>query len=215
MITHGQLPKALDGAVAEFYTLYDSDERGTLLSDVRAFSRPLSVIPPREEAKKFRLSLPTQVMLTAWSQRHDLTLDFGTAAAMHKSMVIRGVRFLVHNQKIEPGKFSAQCLIAFGGGVPNDWKAGNIEQIFTLSDETFLLLRVFQDLDAEESVHDHYRRFPIGGGRIYSKRQPHELVLIHWREVICHIAYVPSVSGSLAIPHFLALPLDRVSLLRA
>jgi hypothetical protein len=207
MIIHGQLPSELDDIVSDFHDTFSSDERGTLLSDIRAFSRPLSPYPPRGLALSINLKPSTYKLLCDWGNEKDMAIDSSRMALEHKSLVIRGVTF--EPQAAESGLYLSQSHVAFGRGVPHNWIAGKIEMIFSHSNDTFLLVKPFQGLKDDDIVHDYYRRFPIVGGRIYYQATD-SAIIIRWREIISHIAFVPSVSHSIKEKHFLALPLDRV-----
>jgi len=198
--------------VSDFHNTFNSDERGTLLSDIRAFSRPLSHNPPRGEASSYDLGPTDYKLLKECAQGRRTNLSLTRKVTAHESLVLRGVRYESQMTKLESSsrKIVAESHIAFGANIPKEWRAGRIEKIFVHSEETFLLVRPFQELNEVDIVHDHYRGFPIAGGRIYYQSLEPTIV-IHRTEIIAHIAYVPSVSEQIKPAHFLALPLDRAS----
>jgi hypothetical protein len=211
MMTHGQLPVEMDDVVSDFHKIFNSDERGTLLSDIKAFTRPLSHDPPRGKASLHDLGPIDYKLLKEWATRNSVALDSSRYGTAHESLVLRGVRYESQMAKLESSsqRIIPESHIAFGASVPHEWKAGRIEKIFVHSEETFLLIRPFKELDDLDSRHDHYRRFPIAGGRVYYQSMDPTIV-IHRADIRAHIAYVPSVCEQISSAHFLALPLDRV-----
>lgn len=210
MIMHGQLPSELDDIVEDFHNTFAADQRGTLLSDIRAFSRPLSLIPPRGDAPVIHLATDVMQMLTEWGGVRGCRIESTNSATSHRKLVLRGVTFEPQEVGFESGKQLPQSLIAMGKGIVEGWRSARIESIFTHSDETFCVVKPFRELDASDLQWDFYRRFPIAGGRICYQAMDSRIV-VHWRDIICHIAFAAAVSDEINNSHFLALPLDRVS----
>ncbi len=58
--------------------------------------------------------------------------------------------------------------------------------------------------------HDHYRKFPISGGRIYYD-ETRSAELVTDQSLLGHFALTPQVSTKISKRHFHSLPLDKVS----
>lgn len=210
MITHGQLPPELDDLIEDFHQTFSSDQRGTLQSDILAFSRPLSVVPPRDKAPTVLLDTVIRQLLADWAALNNHPLEKSDMSLRHQSLVLHGVIYQPRISGFSIENVFAPTLIAFGKGVPDNWHAGCVQQILSHSGETFLLVEKFEDLSPADRVYDHHRAFPFVGGRIYYQNTCQDLVLVHWKDVISHIAFTPEVASSIKKPHFLAIPLDRV-----
>lgn len=114
-----------------------------------------------------------------------------------------------HDQKISVN--TAHCFIAFHSDITLGWSAGRIREILTHESQTLLVVDPFKALSFADVHHDHYRRYPCAGGRIfYDEPEPYS-VIISPTQLMCHVVLVQDVSSDIAAPHCLIIPLDRVS----
>jgi hypothetical protein len=104
-----------------------------------------------------------------------------------------------------------------GKGIPGDWCAGQIKQIFTYSfeplvpQEAYLVVQKFRELSAQEATRDPYRRYPNVGGRLYHPELNEEIEVVTLQDIIAHFAYTPHDRTTFGFPCFHALPLNKVS----
>lgn len=80
-------------------------------------------------------------------------------------------------------------------------------------EETFLIVNRYQDLTPSEAQHDHYRQFPLVGGKLYHDTILQEPHVIRPSSVICHCAKTTTHHDDIVGGILHILPLDRVSLL--
>jgi len=114
-----------------------------------------------------------------------------------------------------PSTFSIRdSYVAVGKGVPEDWHAGKIKQIFTHSvlqpSEVYFVIQRFKELSPQAASCDPYRRYPLVGGRLYHPELEEELKIVTSQEIVAHFAYTPLGEEDFGFPCFHALPLDKV-----
>ncbi|KAI9459243.1 hypothetical protein BJY52DRAFT_1223234 [Lactarius psammicola] len=124
-------------------------------------------------------------------------------------------KFSYRGTIFSPSTFSIRdSYVAIGKGVPDDWHAGKIKQIFTHSvlrpSEVYFVIQRFKELSPQEASRDPYRRYPLVGGRLYHPELEEELKIVTSQEIVAHFAYTPLEEGDFGFPCFHALPLDKV-----
>jgi hypothetical protein len=106
---------------------------------------------------------------------------------------------------------TAYCFIAFRDDITLSWSAGRIREILTHESQILLVVDPFKALSPTDVHHDLYRRYPWAGGRIFYDEPELYPIIISPKQLMCHVALVRNISSDIAMPHCLAIPLDRVS----
>ena len=118
-----------------------------------------------------------------------------------------------------PSSFSIRdSYVAIGKGIPFDWYAGEVKQIFAYpfkfgpsgSLNVYFVIKRFKELSAEETTRDPYRHYPLVGGRLYHAELEDKIQVVPLREIIAHFAHTPHAMEDFGFPCFHALPLDKV-----
>lgn len=156
-----------------------------------------------------------QILLRSWlgrplAPRHRRATLTGT---LLKSVTVRGVTIQPHTQ-------SAKLFITGNSHVitatdlddSDQWEPYRVEGILRSDevDQPLLFARRFAHLSGDDASHDHYREFPIAGGRIHYA-ELEQLEIIPLTQVKSHFALTPDVCPRITRSHVHILPLDRVS----
>ncbi|KAL0945693.1 hypothetical protein HGRIS_014844 [Hohenbuehelia grisea] len=199
------LPESLEGVASVFNDVFTAKThgRGTLSNDITAFSKKLVVLPPPEHVRPFFPPVPYSVLLARWASQHSHDLS-SAEVRQHKELIKNGVSY-------QPASVSvAQSNIIVCSS--NSSRASQILAIFTVGAAILLVVSHYEELSSPESKLDHYRNYPVLGGRIYvdSEMGMGQLDLINTENISAHFARVDGVMApDLSRPHFLALPLNR------
>lgn len=207
------IPKIImDSLYNVFKQTFDSDHRGTRINDILAAGQSDIITTPGS-----RLSEPIPAAFEPLLRaRHGWRKHEPTPSVVSLSKVIRnGLIFKPHIGKTG-ALTTGDSHVILSDAVMREWHPARIESIFTLknkfvSSQIFFLVRRFDSLSDKDSIHDHYREFPIVGGRIFYSHLPDEYALVTLDEIKCHFALTPDVcSNAIRTPHIHVLPLDRV-----
>ena len=141
----------------------------------------------------------------------------GTAIVVHPR-ARQYNKFCHRGTTFSPSSFSTQdSHVVIGKGVPNDWYAGKIKQIFTyplgLSSKGYFVVQKFRELSDQEATGDPYHLHPFVKGRLYHPKLEDKIELVGSEEVIAHFAHTPHNRQEFGFSCFHALPLDKVALL--
>jgi hypothetical protein len=127
---------------------------------------------------------------------------------MHRSAIFSPSSVSVRNSRV-----------VIGNGVPGDWYAGEIKQIFTYSPglpsklQVYFVIQRFKELSAQEALQDPYRKYPLVAGRLYRPELEDKIEVVPSQEIIAHFAHTPHDKEDFGFPCFHALPLDKVEFL--
>jgi len=97
--------------------------------------------------------------------------------------------------------------------------AGRIREVYRhsrkmpsgqMAEETFLVVDQYAELSPSDAAHDHYRRYPLVGGRLYYDGVHPDTCLVRPSAILCHCAKTPTTSAFINHPLLHLLPLDRV-----
>ncbi|VDC00004.1 unnamed protein product [Peniophora sp. CBMAI 1063] len=208
----GGLTAELQGFKPIFEECFESDKRGTMLSDF------LSLGPDEDRAAPLHPS----------SQRPSLD-DFepSVLAQLRNSITRSGAIFLFHHASIVrsvsvgAATFSVNspdCYVAVGT-FPAAWRLGKIVQLITYSEpttpastssQTFVAVRYFKDLLQADSRYDWYRDWPLAAGKLHYAEVEDEIDLVALEQVICHCCVTEWETWSyINRPVIHALPLNR------
>ena len=126
-------------------------------------------------------------------------------------------QFTHHSALFSPSSFSLRdSHVVIGGGIPGNWYAGKIKQIFEYPSRppsnVYFAIQRFRELSAQEASQDPYRRFPLVGGRLYHPELEDKIEVVPSQEIIAHFAHTPQDEQDFGFPCFHALPLGKVIL---
>ncbi|KAH9941081.1 hypothetical protein B0H21DRAFT_710687 [Amylocystis lapponica] len=223
LFASASLPAPLHPIVASFFDTFQSDIRGTLLSDMLALQEPYSIDAPAEEEvrAKDHVTLHNDILrpLESWIQLHDGYRVGNTStnpfAVPLKTLEDQGIVY--KEGRSSPG----DSQVIFKLGDKDAWRAGRIRQIFKHTRahqgsrrsiaQTFLAVDEYLPLSAEHAVLDPFRKFPVAGGRLfYNKYEPLPVILTA-EDVVCQFAFIrrsfPGIQESVDFAH--VLPLDK------
>jgi hypothetical protein len=127
-------------------------------------------------------------------------------------------KFTHRSAIFSPSSFSSRdSHVVVGRGIPGDWYAGKIKQIFEYPlgppSNVYFAIQRFKELTAQEALKDPYRQFPLVGGRLYHPELEDEIDVVPAREIIAHFAHTSQDEQDFGFPCFHALPLGKVTLL--
>lgn len=97
--------------------------------------------------------------------------------------------------------------------------AGQIMKIFSYKhrgargedvDGTYVFVATYEELSAEDAVHDYYRTYPHVGGRLYYERR-RDGIVISVNQIVSHFARTPMNMPGIDEPCVHALSLDKVT----
>jgi hypothetical protein len=211
LISKQSLPPALHPLVDLFKSCFQPKMRGTLFTDISAFTA--SAHPP-SASREYPLTLEVRSGLLSWFSDNQLQMHVPYNATPIKSILHRGASY-------KPAKVSKGDSNVLIENVPGDWRAARIHSIFTVKafegqiqeNRTFIAVQKFARLSSADAVHDLYRRYPLVGGRIYYDELHPKIEVVMLDEITAHFAMTPQVCSKIKRPHIHVLPLDRVSLL--
>ena len=126
-------------------------------------------------------------------------------------------KFTHHGALFSPSSFSLRdSHVVVGIGIPGDWYAGKIKQIFEYpfrsQSKVYFAIQRFRELSAHEASHDPYRRYPLVGGHLYHPELEDGIEVVPSQEIIAHFAHTPQDEQDFGFPCFHALPLGKVTL---
>jgi len=151
--------------------------------------------------------------------------DAGLASGSHEQDNIMHGRarqfnkFMHRSAIFSPSSFSVcDSHAVIGKGVPGDWYAGKIKQIFSyhsgpglpLKTQVYLVIQRFKELSHQEALQDPYRKYPFVAGRLFRPELEDKIEVVLPQEVIAHFAHTPHDKKDFGFPCFHALPLDKV-----
>ncbi|KZS86551.1 hypothetical protein SISNIDRAFT_491843 [Sistotremastrum niveocremeum HHB9708] len=186
MFTRGsKLPSAFDAIKETFTQVFGSDVRGTFLNDSTVFDEASPLSNKRSRRKKGELSQSARDLFASFSKISADEYDF----VPQNSIKHLGVDF--HTS----ASSRRNSFVYFKKDQIK--RAGMIGEIFTyhrqeskLHSDTLLLVHEFAELSAADCESDPYRRYEVGGGKLYSE-QTSEYLLIKPSDIICHCATAP------------------------
>ncbi len=149
-----------------------------------------------------------QELLTHTGRAFDVNIITGRVQATQYT------KFVHHGSIFSPSSFSVRdSHVIIGKGIPGDWYAGKVIQIFTLgsASEPYFVVQRFKELSVQEAQQDPYRRYPLVAGRLYHPELEDETEVVTLQELIAHFAHTPHDSQTFGFPCFHALPLNKVS----
>jgi hypothetical protein len=126
-------------------------------------------------------------------------------------------KFTHHGALFSPSSFSFRdSHVVVGRGIPGDWYAGKIKQIFEYPlrppSKVYFAIQRFRELSAQEALQDPYRQYPLVGGCLYHPELNDEIEVVPSHEIIAHFAHTPQDERDFGFPCFHALPLGKVTL---
>jgi len=126
-------------------------------------------------------------------------------------------KFTHRSSLFSPSSFSSRdSHVVVGSGIPGEWYAGKIKQIFEYPirppSKVYFAIQRFRELSAKEASQDPYRRFPLVGGRLYHPELEDRIEVVPSQEIIAHFAHTPQDERDFDFPCFHALPLGKVRL---
>lgn len=126
-------------------------------------------------------------------------------------------KFTHRSALFSPSSFSLRdSHVVVGRGIPGDWYAGRIKQIFehpfTPPSKVYIAIQRFKDLSEQEALQDPYRKYPLVAGRLYHHELEDKIEVVPLQEIIAHFAHTTQDERDFGFPCFHALPLEKVKL---
>ncbi len=126
-------------------------------------------------------------------------------------------KFTHRSALFSPSSFSIRdSHVVVGKGIPDDWYAGKIKQIFEYPfrppSKVYFAIQRFRELSAQEASQDPYRQYPLVGGRLYHPELGDEIEVVSSQEIIAHFAHTPQDEQDFGFPCFHVLLLGKVML---
>jgi hypothetical protein len=182
--------------IVEYERTFNNDIRGTLRSDMLAFDESYE---STEETTSWTdsdlcdLDDTSYKLLTEWVASNDRHVKQVNGRAFFRMKIGRLGSVL----QTKEASFRDSHIV-FRKEVSN-WSAGCIRQIFThtrmrskkMITQTFFVVDAYTSLSPEDAALDHYRDFPIGGGRLFYKRFEDVPRIMTSDDIKCQFAYTP------------------------
>ncbi|KAJ3531570.1 hypothetical protein NM688_g7556 [Phlebia brevispora] len=203
--------EAAEEVIAAYEVMQDEDRRGTRIRELFKKTRP-----PRARRKLVEIVLDEFViaLLLKWFENagQTCTSNLSLRAISLSELQIQGVTYT--SAQTNP-KDSHAIYNATSEGRK---AAGQIQRIFQHTrkvdgdsfTETFILVRPYIDLNADDAQHDKYRQFSWAGGKLYYEDLAKDAVLIRPSQIVSHFAKTPITVAGIARRCIHALPLDRM-----
>jgi hypothetical protein len=126
-------------------------------------------------------------------------------------------KFTHRSARFSPSSFSLRdSHVVVGRGIPGDWYAGRIKQIFeypfTPPSKVYFAIQRFRELSAQEALQDPYCKYPLVAGRLYHHELEDKIEVVPSQEIIAHFAHTTQNERDFGFPCFHALPLGKVTL---
>ncbi|KAL6299917.1 hypothetical protein BKA93DRAFT_703922, partial [Sparassis latifolia] len=224
-LLHDQsLPFALQPLTSAFQKIFASTSHGTLLNDVLSFEamaqeaapgnatdNNLRGVPPKEQR------LTTEVV-NLLSQFYSAGLEFGRRVPIPRPYGLLRSQYSLRGVSYTPYSSSPRDSHVILGSAAS-WDAGAIHSIVThtldaqnrdATTKTFFVVQRYKSLNAQDLAHDHYRAFPLAGGRLYYDELDLNLELLRPNDIACHFAKTPYMCKDIKAVCIHVLPLDRV-----
>ncbi|KZS99729.1 uncharacterized protein LAESUDRAFT_605756, partial [Laetiporus sulphureus 93-53] len=230
LFTSVVLPPSVRQLIPNFVHSFQSDTRGTLLTDILALGPPESQPenPSFDGHARLRMSeyslLPDYIVDLL---RNRMMMDYSLAGIESwtgsinpyvvslDSVEYRGVLYKVSTCSL------GDSNVIFTSQLRGQWRAGQVAHMFRYKQihgeckfvQDYLVVKEFVPLTSEDSRLDPYRRFPVAGGRLFRDAFKPEIQLLTTKDLLCHFAMLPRLlpKGSVKCIH--VLPLDKVSIL--
>lgn len=214
------IPPEIHPIISQYETTFTADIRGTFLNDDLGFNENFVKEEETAQWKASDLSiLPNDIhgLLKQWiTVRDPEYLNAVPRTAYMRNKIGR------LGQHFRPLSMSlADCNVIFNWhGHDQHWSAGSIQSIFSHTryaqggarkTQTFAVVNEYSPLLQADIPKDHFRNFPVVGGRLFYRSPQRKVVLMSMDDIHCHFALSAiEVPGISEIVH--VLPLDRVSL---
>ncbi len=207
-------PEILESLSPAFDKAFQSDCRGTLLTDLHSMHGPSAAafdVAYARAGKQITLPVEHEVLLTREGYK-----DLARTIHLHDTCMFQGATFRAHKASdgtLGPG----DSLVIIGSDVQASWEPYRIEAIYEVRSDasastvTRFIVRAFEPLNESDALQDPYRAFRIAGGCIYYSAFQSSCRLLAPSDILSHFALTPNVLGSISRPHIHVLPLDRVS----
>jgi hypothetical protein len=212
------LPDQLHPLIDRFVKNFASDKRGSRLSDIFTAEE---LFGAREEARPWTeddlSSLPADdfLLLQRWFKKHKIPQGCPRKVVLREELFRFGQRFTDFSNHAD----DSQITYKEGSGGKDQWGAGTIVKIFSSVQvggstlRTWAVVQPCNPLSPSEAIHDHYRRYPVAGGRLF-QHEPSLLppaVLVEMTDIIGHFLSCVVEVENIDHPCLLALPLNKVS----
>ncbi|KAJ2912144.1 hypothetical protein MD484_g8273, partial [Candolleomyces efflorescens] len=212
-----ELPKKLHEMIQLYNNNYESDVRGTRLSDVFAEDNKFGVVEsdvPWVASDFTPLKDEDFDLLQRWMTVHQPTdTSYSRLVALRPDIYRYGQRFTDRNRSVEDSH------VIFHDGVEEAWQVGSILGIFSRASEggpteqTWAIIQTYEELSPKDTLKDHYRLYPVLGTCLFKNTWGRSPVLVDVRNIRCHVAScvleVEGIDGYCR----LILPLNKVGVL--
>lgn len=213
------IPAQLNNLIAAFERSFNSDKRGTFLNDISAFcsAHNINSVSLDGIGKKYvKMNDEIVELLDQYNRDNgcDPTRPTRPYAIFLDSLDAGGVNYTTRKNSKSQG--NSNIII---GTVPGIWYACSIKNIFVHAKDArtpdaaiaYFIVHKYEELTGDDVIYDHYRHFPIAGGRLFYMTFEKDVKLIKASDVLCHFALTPYRLGTVAPKQYIhVLPLDRV-----
>ena len=214
LIQSGALPQSLERLCTAFEDEFQNkSSKGTLITDINSFASQIpTAFATAKRHNKPRLSSLSSHMYDLLKDYMELklqrTLDMISDKAVSlRSIEMNGVSYTTHT-------FSHKNCNVVIGDLNGAWFACRIEAIFTYAEAdgvvTYVALRKYKELSADDVGRDPYRAFPKVAGKLFYSELD-DMCLNEASALICHFALTSMEPENISKGCIHALPLDRVS----
>ncbi|KAJ3542467.1 hypothetical protein NM688_g5967 [Phlebia brevispora] len=204
---------AAEEMITAYEAMHDEDRRGTRICELLKEAQP-----SRARRKVIEAMLDDSVLelLLQWlentGQPH--TSNLSPRAVSLSELQIQGVTYT--GAQVNPKDSHAIYHPTFDN--QKEQAAGQIQNIFRHTrqsngdsfTETFILVRPYIDLNADDAQYDNYRRFSWAGGKLYYEDLAKDAVLVSPSQIVSHFAKTPITIEGIARRCIHTLPLDRM-----
>lgn len=206
LLARPEMPKSLGSIQLIFARVFDSDNRGTLLADIRAFSDTPEDVTLTNTSKCSALDHHVYRLYRRWSRSRGCPVPLNSVLAQ-SSIMRHGIRYATSRSS------KGDSYVVFGKSLSDEWCAGRIKYIFGSpgsAGTVFLAVSQYDTLGADDQERDPYRAFPLVGGKLFRRTRKKSLVLLTLSDLLCHFAATSMHVEGIETECLHVLPLDRV-----
>ena len=216
-----QLPTSIHPIITHYEKAFRSDIRGTLLQDIFSVDGGTATASDTLEAKEIAatsLTLEYRELLQGWIHDRGDIPEARDYASGRACFITKFRRFGQIYQTVDSSPRDSYVIYRDKTS-PTLESAGRIRDMFTkIRTEpngmrrtmTFIVLDRYEELSLEDAKWDHYRQFPVVGGRCYYTTVASRPILVTSDDLISHFAHTAHVLHGMKSECLHALPLDKV-----
>ncbi|RXW21210.1 hypothetical protein EST38_g4656 [Candolleomyces aberdarensis] len=216
LYNRSELPEALHQLVDIYEDNYASDFRGTRLSDIFSDQQLFGHVDEKQvwQSKDFSTLTDNDfILLKQWIAQHQPHSRSYSRQVVQRDAIHRfSHRFTNLRVSVNDSR------IIFQQADGAKWQAGSILGIFSHAivggptQQTWAIIQPFEEIAPADTIHDHWRSYPVIGGCLFRNRWAPSAVLVDVRHIMCHFSWSALEVEGIEGECLLVLPLNKVGI---